>query len=94
MSGMSAYKVRINTHTEDSTAIVLLADGVLLGVLSELLDECHGDDQGKWAIEVAFGLLEHATPSAFASASEAADWLGIRLAGARFNLDGKVPELR
>jgi hypothetical protein len=91
---MSAYKVRIDTHTADGTAIILLADGVLLGVLTELLDECHGDDRGKWAIEAAFGLCEQAIPATFATANEAANWLGTRVGGAGFNFDGQVPELR
>lgn len=94
MSGMSAYKVRIGTHTADSTAIILLANGVLLGVLTELLDGCHGDDRGKWAIEAAFGIDEKAIPATFASASEAANWLGTCVAGASFNFHGQVPELR
>lgn len=94
MSGMSAYKVRIDTHTADSIAIILLADGALLGVLIELLDECHGGDRGKWAIEAAFGLYEQTIPATFATANEAANWLGTLVGGAEFNFDGQVPELR
>ncbi len=86
--------MRINTHTADDTAIILLVDGVLIGVLSELVDECHGADQGRWSIESAFGFDDHAIPPTFASASEAANWLGTRVSEAdRFNLDGQVPEL-
>lgn len=94
MSDTSAYKVRIETHTADSSAMILLADGALLGVLSELSDECHGPDQGKWTIEVAFGFLDQAIPSTFESASDAANWLGTRLTGTTFAFDEPVPELR
>lgn len=94
MSGTSAYKVKIDTHTSDSTAIILLADGVLLGVLTELMDECHGDDRGKWTIEAAFGPNDQAIPAIFATASEAANWLGSRAGGASFDFAGLVPELR
>lgn len=93
MSSMSAYKVRINTNTADSSAIILLADGVLIGVLCELFDECHGADRGKWAIETTFGLNETAMPAMFGSASDAANWLTARIVGARFNLAEPVPEL-
>ncbi|MEO7365450.1 MAG: hypothetical protein ABIW03_03940 [Sphingomicrobium sp.] len=86
--------MRINTHTADNKAIVLLADGVLIGVLSELQDECHGDDQGKWAIETAFGVQEEPIPATFASPSEAADWISTRSVGVAFDLGDQVPELR
>lgn len=94
MSGMSAYKVRINTHTADNNAVILLADGLLIGILSELVDECHGPDRGKWAVEAAFGIHERATSTTFASVGDAADWLATRVAGVSFNFDGHVPELR
>lgn len=90
---MSAYKVRINTHTADNSAIILLADGVLLGILSELVDECHAPDQGKWAIETVFGIAEERIPAVFASAGQAANWLSAQVGGGTFNLDGDVPEL-
>jgi hypothetical protein len=94
MSLTSGYKVRINTHSADSSAIILLSDGVLIGVLSELLDECHGSDRGRWAIEFAFGLDEQPISPLFASASKAANWLSARVGGATFDLAGHVPELR
>ena len=86
--------MRINTHTADSSAVILLADGVLIGVLSELADECHGDDRGKWAIETAFGFQEEQIPATFASPGEAADWISTRSVGAIFILGDEVPELR
>lgn len=93
MSRMSAYRVRINTHTADNSAIILLADGVLIGVLSELVDECHGPDRGKWAIETVFGIDDRPDGQTFASADDAANWLSSRVAGGPFSLDGQVPEL-
>ncbi|MEP7130886.1 MAG: hypothetical protein ABI770_07140 [Sphingomicrobium sp.] len=91
---MSAFKVRINTHTADTSAIILLADGVLIGVVSELLDECHGPERGKWVIETAFGNDVQSHGTTFPSASDAANWLSARVAGGMFKLDGEVPELR
>lgn len=93
MSSMSAYKVRINTHTADSRAMILLADGVLIGVLIELADDCHGPERGKWVIETAFGIDGQPDGATFASANEAANWLSARVSGGTFNLDGHVPEL-
>jgi hypothetical protein len=94
MSTTSGYKVRINTHTNDNVAMILLADGVLIGVLSELFDECHGHDRGKWVIEAAFGYDERPKPPTFASATDAANWLSSRVAGgSTFNLDGQVTDL-
>lgn len=87
--------MRIKTHTADNVAMILLADGVLIGVLSELFDKCHGLDRGKWIIEAAFGNDERPNPVTFPSATEAANWLGFQIAGGgKFNLDGQVPELR
>ena len=94
MSPASGYKVRINTHTEDTNAVILITDGVLIGVVSELLDGCHGPDRGKWTIEFAFGLDDGLTRPMFASAGDAANWLGARCGGAIFDLDGVLPELR
>jgi hypothetical protein len=92
MSRTSGYKVRINTHTADDHAIILLADGVLIGVLSELRDECHGLDRGKWAIESTF--VDHdKIPIMFDTATAAANWLGVRMASGLFDLAGQVPEL-
>jgi hypothetical protein len=94
MSGTSAYKVRINTDSTDTNAIILLADGALVGVLVELSDECHGHGHGKWAIEAAFGIDPERAPQIFASAIAAANWLNTQLACKPFELDCEVDPLR
>ncbi len=93
MARTSAYKARINTNSADTNAVILLADGGLVGVLVELSDECHGADHGKWVIEAAFGIDEARVPASFASASDAANWLSTHVACGRFILAGQVPEL-
>ncbi len=94
MSRTSAYKVRINTHSSDVNALILLADGVFAGILVELEDECHEADQGKWAIEAAFAIDGVRASPTFSSAAEAADWLSSNLACGKFTLDGELAELR
>ncbi len=90
----SAYNVRINTDSTDSNALILLADGALVGVVVELSDECHGTDQGKWAIEAAFGLDMARIPPPFGSAIDAANWLSAHVGCNLFALDGEVMQLR
>lgn len=92
MSQTSAYKVRVNTQTDDTKALILLANGALIGVLVELADECHGADRGKWAIEVALGIDDKTGVAPFESASDAADWLSCQLSCGPFKL-AQVKEL-
>ncbi len=94
MSPTCAYKVRINTDSTDNNALILLADGALVGVLVELSDECHGSGQGEWAIEAAFGIDLTPAPPIFPSAVAAATWLSTHLGCKPFTLDEKVVPLR
>ncbi len=93
MTGTAAYKVRINTDSTDTNALILLADGTLVGILVELSDECHGVGQGQWTIEAAFGLHMGRAPAAFASAPDAADWLSTYLGCEPFRLHETLVEL-
>ncbi len=94
MSRTSAYIVRINTLSADSNAVILLADGAMVGVLVELSDEGHGPDQGKWAIEAAFPIEAERVPSMFVSAVEAAEWISTHVPCDEFVLDGAQIHLR
>ena len=94
LSRTSAYKVRINTDSADSNALILLADGALVAILVELEDECHGADRGKWTIESAYGVDGERMPANFPAAIDAADWLSSRGTAGRFLLNVEVPELR
>ncbi len=94
MSPTCAYQVRVNTDSTDTNALILLAGGALVGVLVELSDECHGLGQGKWAIEVAFGIDLMAAPPIFPSAVAAATWLSTHLGCKPFTLDEEVVPLR
>ncbi len=93
MSRTSAYKVRINTLSADSNALILLADGAMVGVLVEMSDECHGPDRGRWTIESAFAIDARRVPSMFASAAEAADWISAHLPCDKFILGGELIHL-
>ncbi len=94
MSPTSAYKVRINTDSTDTNALILLADGALVGVLVELSDECHGSGPGKWAIEATFAMDMAHIPTQFASAIDAANWLSANVGCKPFLLDEKMVQLR
>ena len=94
MSRTSAYKVRINTLSADSNAIILLADGAMIAVLVELSDEGHGPDQGKWALEAAFAIEAERVPSMFVSADEAAEWISTHVRCNKFVLTEALIQLR
>jgi hypothetical protein len=93
MARTSAYKTRVQTGSEDSNALILLADGALVGVLVELADECHGLDRGKWVIEATFGVHGARVPDNFGSANDAATWLSAHFATDSFNLERNVSKL-
>lgn len=93
MSSTSAYKLRINTDSSDANALMLVAEGALVGILVELADECHGTDQGKWTIEAAFGIGMLRIPAPFPSAIDAANWVSAHVGCKPFTLDGEVIRL-
>ena len=87
MSRTSAYKMRIRTESADNVALLLLDDGELVAILVELEDEGHGDARGQWAVETIFGLAPGRLPSAFASAGDAAKWIGEHVCRKPLHLD-------
>ena len=66
--------IRIRTGSKDTEGRLPLADGELVAVFVRLDDEIHGDDQGRWFLESAYGPLQRAMPPLFESLAEAEDW--------------------
>ncbi len=71
--------IRVRTGSEDTEGRLALADGELVAVFVRLDDEVHGQDQGRWFLETAYGSLQRAMPPLFDSLAEAEDWLRTRV---------------
>jgi hypothetical protein len=71
--------IRVRTGSEDTEGRLALADGELIAVFVRLDDEIHGEDQGRWFLETAYGSLQRAMPPLFDSLAEAEDWLRTRV---------------
>lgn len=74
--------------------MMLLDGGELVAILVELSDESHGESRGQWVIEKTFGLNPARPPGPFASAAEAANWIGQHISHRPFVLDEQIFELR
>jgi hypothetical protein len=85
--------MRIRTGSADNNALMLLEHGELVAILVELADESHGDARGQWVIEAVFGLGPGRRPQTFASASDAARWVGEHCCCTPFELTGDIVEL-
>ncbi len=66
--------IRVRTGSEDTEGRLALADGELVAVFVRLDDEIHGEDQGRWFLETAYGSLQRTMPLLFGSLAEAEEW--------------------
>jgi hypothetical protein len=89
----SAYRLKIRTNSADDNALILLSGGHLVAILVELADECHGDERGKWAVEIIFGTGSGQARGNFVSAGDAADWVSEQGGHHRFELHDNVEQL-
>ncbi len=71
--------IRVRTGSQDTEGRLALADSELIAVFVRLDDEIHGEDQGRWFLETAYGSLQRAMPPLFDSLAEAEDWLRTRV---------------
>lgn len=94
MPPTSAYRIQVRTDSADRNAILLLKGGELVAILVELSDESHDDFRGRWIVEAIFGLNVARRPASFASAQEAADWVGEHVCRGPFHLSSDIAELR
>ena len=93
MSRTSVYQSRIRTDSDDSNALLLLAEGELVAILVALDDEVHGDDRHLWTIEKIFGIGHQRAPDTFASAADAAAWISDHICQLPLLLVGPLPRL-
>lgn len=89
----SAYQIRIRTESADENGRLLLVGGKLVAILIELLDESHGIERGKWAIEATFGLSPSHNAKNFATAADAAEWVSDEIREPPFVLREPLAEL-
>ena len=61
-------------ETADDEASLVLLDGRLVAVLTQLRDESHGEHQGRWFLEAAFTDRAPHAGQTFATLEQAADW--------------------
>lgn len=93
MEHLTAYRMQIETGTDDSAGVLLLSEGKLVACLIRLDDACHGKDRGQWFVEFAFGFSWRETPRLFADLDAAAESIGESLFGAPSRI-GAIRELR
>jgi hypothetical protein len=67
--------VLVRTGSEDAEGRLLFIGDELVAVLVRLDDEIHGEDRGKWFVEVRFGHVKTPEPPLFSDPQEAANWL-------------------
>lgn len=70
--------VQVATGSQDTESNLVFADGLLVAVLVRLSDE-HGDEAGRWYLEVGFGRVDDTHPPTFADLSEARSWIAEQL---------------
>lgn len=90
----SAYKLQIRTQSADRDALLLLDGGELIAILVKLADISHGIRRGRWVVEATFGLERKRRSGTFASAADAADWVGVHVSSQPFVLGDDLVELR
>ena len=71
---ISLQPIRVRTGSQDTEGRLALANGELVAVFVRLDEEIHGEDQGRWFLETAYGSLQRAMPPLFESLAEAEDW--------------------
>jgi hypothetical protein len=72
--------IRIRTGSKDTDGRLAIADGELVAVFVRLDDEVHGEDQGRWFLETAYGSLHGTMAPLFDSLAEAEDWCRAQVA--------------
>jgi hypothetical protein len=70
--------VRIATGSEDEDGCLVFNEDQLIAVLVRLSD-LHGDAEGKWFLEAAFGHLDHTARPSFDTLDEAKSWIGSQI---------------
>ncbi|WP_019905564.1 hypothetical protein [Methylobacterium sp. 77] len=71
--------VQVATGCQDREGRLVFDEGLLLAILVRLSD-MHGDDAGRWCLEIGFGPLSGLQPPPFIDLDAAQAWIADRLA--------------
>ena len=66
--------IAVDTGSPDRDGMLVMADGMLVGVLVQLAAAEHGRQTGSWFVESLYGKLGGAWPRPFLNLDEAARW--------------------
>ena len=81
MASIDMRPIPVRTGSRDREGRLVLSEGELVALLVRLDDEMHGEAQGRWFLEAAFGsYLTQADP--FSTLAEAEAWMRRNLAAA------------
>ena len=70
--------IAVDTASPDQAGMLVMANGMLVGVLVRLDDPEHEHQTGSWFVEAAFGRLHGSRPSSFATLDEATRWFRMQ----------------
>ncbi|MDP4005991.1 hypothetical protein [Methylobacterium sp. NEAU K] len=79
---LSLQSVQVATKSDDAESQLVFADGFLVAILVRL-SELHGDEAGKWFLEVGFGPVDPLCPPLFTDLDDARDWISGQLPAAQ-----------
>jgi hypothetical protein len=71
---LSFQSVTLDGGEQGSDAVLVYRDGRLLAVLT-CLSDIHGELQGRWFLEAAFGTLPQPSPATFADLEAFERWV-------------------
>ena len=78
VTSLTFRPVRIATGSEDEDGCLVFNDDRLIAVLVRLSD-LHGDAEGKWFLEAAFGRLDPTARPSFDTLDAAKLWIGSQI---------------
>lgn len=70
--------IAVDTGSPDRDGMLVMADGMLVGVLVQLAAPEHGRKVGRWFVESLYGALSGALPQPFLTLDEATRWFRLQ----------------
>lgn len=70
--------IAVDTASPDRNGMLVMANGMLIGVLVRLEDPEHERQTGGWSVEAVFGRLLGSRPPPFATLDEATRWFRMQ----------------
>ncbi len=70
--------IAVDTASPDRNGMLVMANGMLVGVLVRLDDPEHEHQNGDWFVEVLFGRRQGSRPLSFTTLDEATRWFRMQ----------------